>query len=202
MVHLGIVSQVEGTRVKVAIGNMVTDFLPVFAPHSNSFAQKWTPLRVGEQVCVLPVCNETNSGIVIRGLYYKEFPTPSVNQNLEVTVYEDGTVISYDTNAKELNISAVNNITINCINATINAQNTTLTSSTTTINSTSTHNGDVVLNGNLLLNGSINVAGGSGGNGATINGDINITGNISAGGNVRDSRGDLTNHTNEGRGRD
>ena len=36
--EIGIISEVGGDRARVAIGDMVTDFLPVFQPFANSFA--------------------------------------------------------------------------------------------------------------------------------------------------------------------
>ena len=67
----------------------------------------------------------------------------------------------------------------------------------------------IKLLGNTLIEGSINTAGAGGGSGSfEINGNVKITGSISTGGDakfggsVSDSRGDLTNHTNNGYARD
>ena len=50
MIEVGIISEVRDDRAKVAIGSMVTDFLPVFQAHANSYAVSFSPIRVGEQV--------------------------------------------------------------------------------------------------------------------------------------------------------
>jgi len=43
MIEVGIISEVRDDRAKVAIGSMVTDFLPVFQAHANSYAVSFSP---------------------------------------------------------------------------------------------------------------------------------------------------------------
>ena len=82
----------------------------------------------------------------------------------------------------------------------MNAKNVTVTANDTVVKSPS-----IKLLGNTLIEGSINTAGAGGGSGSfEINGSVKITGSISTGGDakfggsVSDSKGDLTNHTNNG----
>ncbi|WP_462104350.1 phage baseplate assembly protein V [Campylobacter concisus] len=203
MIEVGIISEVRDDRAKVAIGSMVTDFLPVFQAHANSYAVSFSPIRVGEQVLVLPVHDELNSGVVLRGLYQSSYKTDATDKKVHIS-FEDGIKMSYDSSSSCLEISSPKLINITCDNANVKAKNVMVEASDTTIKS-----GDIKLLGNTLIEGAINTAGSGGGSGSfEINGDVKITGSITAGGNakfggsVRDGRGSLTDHTNNGLARD
>lgn len=203
MIEVGIISEVRNDRAKVAIGSMVTDFLPVFQAHANSYAVSFSPIRVGEQVLVLPVHDELNSGVVLRGLYQSSHKTDATDKKVHIS-FEDGIKMSYDSSSSCLEISSPKLINITCDNANVKAKNVMVEASDTTIKS-----GDIKLLGNTLIEGSINTAGVGGASGSfEINGDVRITGSITAGGNasfggsVRDGRGSLTDHTNNGLARD
>lgn len=203
MIEVGIISEVRNDRAKVAIGSMVTDFLPVFQAHANSYAVSFSPIRVGEQVLVLPVHDELNSGVVLRGLYQSSHKTDATDKKVHIS-FEDGIKMSYDSSSSCLEISSPKLINITCDNANVKAKNVMVKASDTTIKS-----GDIKLLGNTLIEGSINTAGSGGASGSfEINGDVRITGSITAGGNanfggsVRDGRGNLSDHTNNGLARD
>lgn len=203
MIEVGIISEVRNDRAKVAIGSMVTDFLPVFQAHANSYAVSFSPIRVGEQVLVLPVHDELNSGVVLRGLYQSSHKTDATDKKIHIS-FEDGIKMSYDSSSSCLEISSPKLINITCDNANVKAKNVMVEASDTTIKS-----GDIKLFGNTLIEGAINTAGVGGSSGSfEINGDVRITGSITTGGNasfggsVRDGRGSLTDHTNNGLARD
>ena len=196
-IEVATISEVRGDKARVAVGSMVTDFLPVLQAFSNSFAVSFSPIRAGEQVLVLPVRGSLNSGVILRGLYqsaHKEEPTDK-----KVCVsFEDGVSMSYDTAGSTLEIKSPKLINITCATANLNARNVNVTANDTTVKS-----------GSIKLLGAISTASNSGGSGTfEINGNVNIRGSIAAsgnasfGGNVRDGRGDLTNHTNNGAARD
>lgn len=202
-IEVATISEVRGDKARVAVGSMVTDFLPVLQAFSNSFAVSFSPIRAGEQVLVLPVRGNLNSGVILRGLYqsaHKEEPT---DKKVRVS-FEDGIKMSYDSSSSCLEISSPKLINITCDNANVKAKNVIVEASDTTIKS-----GDIKLLGNTLIEGSINTAGSGGASGSfEINGDVRITGSITAGGNakfggsVSDGRGSLTDHTNNGLARD
>lgn len=203
MIEVGIISEVRDDRAKVAIGSMVTDFLPVFQAHANSYAVSFSPIRVGEQVLVLPVHDELNSGVVLRGLYQSSHKTDATDKKVHVS-FEDGIKMSYDSSSSCLEISSPKLINITCDNANVKAKNMMVEASDTTIKSPK-----IKLLGNTLIEGAINTAGSGGGSGSfEINGDVRITGSITAGGNakfggsVSDGRGNLSDHTNNGLARD
>ena len=202
-IEIATISEVRGDKARVAVGSMVTDFLPVFQSFSNSFAVSFSPIRAGEQVLVLPVRGNLNSGVILRGLYqsaHKEEPT---DKKVRVS-FEDGVSMSYDTASSTLEIAAPKQINITCENANLNAKNVAVTANDTVVKSP-----NIKLLGNTFIEGAINTAGDGGTSGSfEINGNVKITGSITTGGNayfggnVRDGRGDLTNHTNNGAARD
>ena len=203
MIEVGIISEVRADRAKVAIGSMVTDFLPVFQAHANSYAVSFSPIRVGEQVLVLPVHDELNSGVVLRGLYQSSYKTDATDKKVHIS-FEDGIKMSYDSSSSCLEISSPKLINITCDNANVKAKNVMVEARDTTIKSPS-----IKLLGNTLIQGAINTAGVGGDSGSfEINGDVRITGSITTGGNanfggsVSDARGSLTDHTNNGLARD
>ena len=203
MIEVGIISEVRADRAKVAIGSMVTDFLPVFQAHANSYAVSFSPIRVGEQVLVLPVHDELNSGVVLRGLYQSSHKTDATDKKIHIS-FEDGIKMSYDSSSSCLEISSPKLINITCDNANVKAKNVMVEASDTTIKSP-----NIKLLGNTLIEGAINTAGVGGSSGSfEINGDVRITGSITAGGNanfggsVSDGRGNLSDHTNNGLARD
>lgn len=196
-IEVATISEVRGDKARVAVGSMVTDFLPVFQAYANSFAVSFSPIRAGEQVLVLPVRGNLNSGVILRGLYqsaHKEEPT---DKKVRVS-FEDGVSMSYDTASSTLEIKSPKSINITCENANLKAKNVAVTANDTTVKS-----------GSIKLLGAISTASNSGGSGSfEINGNVRITGSIttggdaSFGGSVRDGRGDLSNHTNNGLARD
>lgn len=202
-IEVATISEVRGDKARVAVGSMVTDFLPVLQAFSNSFAVSFSPIRAGEQVLVLPVRGNLNSGVILRGLYqsaHKEEPT---DKKVRVS-FEDGVSMSYDTASSTLEIAVPKQINITCENANLNAKNVTVTANDTTVKSP-----NIKLLGDTFIEGAISTAGDGGASGSfEINGNVRITGSIttggdaSFGGSVRDGRGDLTNHTNNGAARD
>ena len=202
-IEVATISEVRGDKARVAVGSMVTDFLPVFQACANSFAVSFSPIRVGEQVLVLPVRGNLNSGVILRGLYqsaHKEEPT---DKKVRVS-FEDGVSMSYDTASSTLEIAAPKQINITCENANLNAKNVAVTANDTVVKSP-----NIKLLGDTFIEGAINTAGDGGASGSfEINGNVKITGSITTGGDanfggsVRDGRGDLTNHTHNGLARD
>lgn len=202
-IEVATISEVRGDKARVAVGSMVTDFLPVLQAFSNSFAVSFSPIRAGEQVLVLPVRGNLNSGVILRGLYQSAHKEESTDKKVRVS-FEDGVSMSYDTAASTLEIKSPKSINITCENANLNARNVTVTANDTVVKSPS-----IKLLGNTFIEGAINTAGDGGTSGSfEINGNVKITGSITTGGDanfggsVRDGRGDLTNHTNNGAARD
>jgi phage baseplate assembly protein V len=123
LISIGTVSEIDAKRAlaKVNILGRPTNFFPVLSI-SNSYKRKFTPIKVGEQVLVLCPNGNADFGIIIPSIFNKGSSEPDgSNEDIEITEYEDGTRISYDTKAKELKIDACDKITIICKSANITA---------------------------------------------------------------------------------
>jgi phage baseplate assembly protein V len=97
LVMFGKISEVdhEAARVKVAIGDLITAWRPWLVQRAGS-DRVWHAPEVGEQVVVLSVNGDPAQSIVLVGLYQDNFPAPSTDPDIDVSVYSDGTKISYD----------------------------------------------------------------------------------------------------------
>ncbi|EOJ0187063.1 phage baseplate assembly protein V, partial [Campylobacter jejuni] len=96
MNELGIICDIKDNKAKVAIGDMVTDFLSVFQSLANSYAVSFSPLRIGEQVLVIPVRGDLNSGVILRGLYQEKHRAKNIDENTFNIDFEDGTHLEYN----------------------------------------------------------------------------------------------------------
>lgn len=159
---------------RVKVGERVSDFLPVMS-FSNSFKKHWIPVRPKEQVLVLSPFGEANGGVVMRSIFNRSAKEPTgANDTMEIVEYEDGTRLSYDTEAKELKIDAAGKITIVCKSASIYADNVDITAATS-------NTGDVTITGAV-----------------SITGALSVTGDISTDASISDSKGSLTGHVHTG----
>ncbi|WP_170000570.1 phage baseplate assembly protein V, partial [Campylobacter sp. RM9328] len=178
-IEIGVISEVRADRARVKLGDLVTDFLPVIQM-ANSYARAFIPLRVGEQVVVLPIRGSLNSGVILRSIYQSSHEAPHTNEKEQICTFEDGVQISYNTANSTLIVSSPKQINITCENANLTAKNVNVTATDTTVKSAS-----IKLLGNTLIQGAIATAGSGGGSGSfEINGDVNITGSITTGGNA------------------
>ncbi|EAK9856970.1 phage baseplate assembly protein V [Campylobacter lari] len=198
MNELGIICDIKDNKAKVAIGEMVTDFLSVFQAFSNSYAVSFSPLRIGEQVLVMPVRGDLNSGVILRGLYQEKHKAKNTDTNTFNIDFEDGTHLEYNSKSSTLKLDVTKDINITCVNKTINNQNDTLNtqSHTTNANTITLNAPSINLNGNTQIAGAISTSGKGGESGTfSIKGNLNLIGDLKVSGNISDSKGDLTNHT-------
>ncbi|EAW7388951.1 phage baseplate assembly protein V [Campylobacter jejuni] len=198
MNELGIICDIKDNKAKVAIGEMVTDFLSVFQNLANSYAVSFSPLRIGEQVLVIPVRGDLNSGVILRGLYQEKHRAKNTDENTFNIDFEDGTHLEYNSKSSTLKLDVVKNINITCVDKTTHNQNNTLNTKnhTTNANTITLNAPSINLNGNTQIAGAISTSGEGGASGTfSIKGNLNLIGNLQVSGNISDSKGDLTNHT-------
>ncbi|TQR29156.1 phage baseplate assembly protein V [Campylobacter sp. MIT 99-7217] len=198
MNELGIICDIKGDKARVAIGEMVTDYLSVFACMANSYAVSFCPLRIGEQVLVMPVRGDLNSGVILRGLYQEKHSPKNTDNNTFNIHFEDGTHLEYNSQTSTLKLDVSKNINITCVDKFINAQNHTTKANTISLKASnvSVEATSISLNGNTQIAGGISTSGKGGGSGSfSINGNLNLIGNLQVSGQISDSKGDLTNHT-------
>ncbi len=133
IVNIGTVVEVNTTKAlaKVDILGRISPFMPVLSS-ANSFKKKATPIRVNEQVAVFCPFGDCDFGFIITGFFNTNCKEPKkFDESIEVIEYSDGTIISYNTKNKVLDISCVGDINIKALgNINIEAKNINISSST------------------------------------------------------------------------
>lgn len=128
--------------VRVVIDDRVTDWLP-YKMKASKHIKIWIPPQIGEQVEVHSPYGEPDSGTVEGSIYNKECKEPTwANDHTSGMEFSDGTVITYDTEAKALTINASGSIAITAPSGITATANTVIT-------------GNVTINGNLNVSGTI-----------------------------------------------
>ncbi|EAL58202.1 hypothetical protein WwAna0372 [Wolbachia endosymbiont of Drosophila ananassae] len=90
IVRIGIVEKIdyEKAKVKVKIGELVTDFLPWI----TNRAENWLPPNIDEQVIVLSPLGELSLGVVLPAIYQEKYP-PQLSSGSQVIINQ--LVLSY-----------------------------------------------------------------------------------------------------------
>lgn len=157
LIEAGTVVEVDTTKslVKVDLLGVITDWLPLLA-QANSFKKQFVSVRTGQQVVVLA------NRYVVGSIFNVDCKEPDgSNEHIDISLYEDGTRIEYDTQAKTLLVDCVGEVNVKSA-TTLNievADSVNLTATNCNINAESTHHGNITLNGNLLVNGVADIAG-------------------------------------------
>jgi phage baseplate assembly protein V len=103
----------SGVLAKARILDRATDFLPVLA-FANSYKRRYEPIREGEMVLIIAPQGEIDGGFLLRGSFHANCQKPDgANSHTEVSAYEDGTTIKYDTKAKKLDVLLAGGCNIN-----------------------------------------------------------------------------------------
>lgn len=97
--------------VRVAHGDLITDWLPYFVPFAGGVSVHRPP-SVGENCLVLSPSGETANGVVLCGLASAQFASPSDSENETVVAFPDGARLEYNHSSGSLNVSGVKSVTI------------------------------------------------------------------------------------------
>lgn len=92
LIRIGTIAEVDHlrARVRVAIGDMTTGWLPWIETRAGT-TRDWDPPTVDEQVLVIAPGGDLSASLVLTGLYRSAHPAPSDNPDLQLRVYPDGT---------------------------------------------------------------------------------------------------------------
>lgn len=134
--------------VRVNVLGRETNWLPVLQV-ANAFKRGAIPLRVGQQVVVLV------NRYVVGSLFSMDCPEPDgYADTIEITEYEDGTCVTYDTANKQMTINAVGDISIIASgDVTVEAAMSTVTAANAVVNADTSINGNATINGDLIVSG-------------------------------------------------
>jgi phage baseplate assembly protein V len=78
LIRLGKIAEVDGAQVKVQIGKVKTNWLPIVSTAGDTSV--WVPITVGEQVAVISPYGEMAQSFVIRSIHYNKYAAPE-NKN-------------------------------------------------------------------------------------------------------------------------
>lgn len=167
MIRYGEVSSVfpEKGTVKVVFKDL-TDIpsaeLPVFQGRTHKTKHYSLP-KIGEVgLCLFP--ENSFSGFYLGSGYDKEIKIPTgANENIEITIFDDGTIVSYDENKSkfyincknEIEVISANKIKINCPSIEIEATTTKIISPTLNIIGNINHDGNFNTTGAIVAQGEV-----------------------------------------------
>ncbi|WP_265024417.1 MULTISPECIES: phage baseplate assembly protein V [unclassified Wolbachia] len=111
IVRIGVVKEVdyEKAKVRVKIGELLTDFLPWITSRAGE-ERSWLPPSINEQVVILSPLGELSLGVVLAGIYQQNYSAPENSEMINSLVFQDGTKLLYDKESKNLEISVVDKL--------------------------------------------------------------------------------------------
>ncbi len=174
IVRFGTISalDVANARVRVKAGGLETDWLPWLTARAGA-TRTWSAPRVGEQVVVLAESGNPSQGVVMPSIYQNDHPAPAASQDIEATVYPDGSRVEYDSASHTLTVTVgAGSVVVNCKSAAVNCETATVKASTSVTMDTP----NTICTGNLTVANSIAMGGGVGGGSMSINGPVEING--------------------------
>ena len=112
IVRIGIVEKVdyEKARVRVKIGEFLTDWLPWITSRAGE-DRSWVPPSIDEQVVVLSPLGELSLGVVLAGIYQQKYPLHENKKDVNSLVFQDGSKLLYDKENKHFEVSVVDKLT-------------------------------------------------------------------------------------------
>ncbi|WP_264686590.1 phage baseplate assembly protein V [Wolbachia endosymbiont (group B) of Rhopobota naevana] len=113
IVRIGVVKEVdyEKAKVRVKIGELLTDFLPWITSRAGE-ERSWLPPSINEQVVILSPLGELSLGVVLPGIYQQKYSAPENKKEVSSLTFQDGTKLSYDKDKHHLEIEVVDKITL------------------------------------------------------------------------------------------
>lgn len=103
LVRVGRVAETTGDRVRLQIGEILTQWIPVAMPAAGA-VRAWSPPSVGEQMLVLAPGGEPDQSVAIGGIYSAAAPAPSDDLEETRIEWDDGAAVSYHRGAKRMTI--------------------------------------------------------------------------------------------------
>ena len=79
LIRIGKIHEIDGSLVKVRIGQVITDWLPVVSGAGETVM--WNPISKDELVAVFFPYGETAQGFVLRSIHYTNYKAPENTQD-------------------------------------------------------------------------------------------------------------------------
>lgn len=113
IIRIGLVKEVdyEKARVRVKIGEFLTDWLPWVTARAGE-DRSWFAPNIDDQVIVLSPYGELSLGVVLPAIYQEKYPPPENKKEINSAKFQDGTKLSYDKDKHHLEIDVIDKITL------------------------------------------------------------------------------------------
>jgi phage baseplate assembly protein V len=113
IIRIGLVKEIdyEKAKVKVKIGEFLTDWLPWITSRAGE-DKTWSPLSIGEQVVVLSPLGELSLGVVLPAIYQQKYPPPERRKEINSLTFEDGAKVLYNKESGHLEVLVADKITL------------------------------------------------------------------------------------------
>jgi phage baseplate assembly protein gpV len=82
LIRIGKIAEVDGAQVKVQIGKVKTNWLPIVSTAGDT--NVWIPITVGESVAVISPYGEMAQSFVIRSLHYNKYAAPENKDDISL----------------------------------------------------------------------------------------------------------------------
>ncbi|MDR3434024.1 MAG: phage baseplate assembly protein V [Rouxiella aceris] len=108
LIRIGVVSDIDTEQAlcRVQTGELVTNWLHWLTPRAGNARTWWAP-SVGEQVLILSLGGELDTGFVLPAIYSDDFPAPSVSAQAYHIRFSDGAVMEYEPDTGTLAVSGI-----------------------------------------------------------------------------------------------
>jgi phage baseplate assembly protein gpV len=87
LIRIGKIVEIEGAQVKVQIGKVKTNWLPIVSMAGDTSV--WIPITVGEAVAVISPYGEMAQSFVIRSLHYNKYAAPENKNDISLKTKSD-----------------------------------------------------------------------------------------------------------------
>lgn len=113
IIRIGLVKEVdyEKARVRVKIGEFITDWLPWVTARAGE-DRSWFSPDIDEQVMVLSPYGELSLEVVLPAIYQEKYPPSENKKEISSVKFQDGTKFTYDKDKHHLEIDVVDKITL------------------------------------------------------------------------------------------
>jgi phage baseplate assembly protein V len=113
IIRIGLVKEIdyEKARVKVQIGDIVTDYLPWIMMKAGE-DRSWFALSIGKQIIVLSPLGEVSLGAVLAGIYQQRYSASENKKEMCSLKFQDGAKLSYDREKRHFEVEVVDKITL------------------------------------------------------------------------------------------
>lgn len=153
LIRLGKIAEIDGNKVKVRIGQVITGWLPIVSTAGE--VSCWLPISVGEQVVVFFPYGEPVQGFVLRAIHYDDYKIPENTGNVDIKTPfpikikgENGLSSEFDKNFSVKVGSATINLAENSIQIKNGSSSISLSDNSITLQAGSS---SVTIGGNITL---------------------------------------------------